>query len=511
MSFLLASAARATIGARSGQEDAFRVWPSEGVVQPAGEGGLLTVLADGMGGHRGGAVAGQTACATFAEVFASTDAPYDQRLKLALDASNEALAVGVERNSALRGMGCTLIGAWFDDGGLRWTSVGDSLLLLFRFPNVTRLNEDHSLGAYLDEQVRRNEISASEAQANRHRNALRSALTGTKIDLIDLHGEPHELRAGDWVLLASDGIASLPGDELADIMYRNHQATPEEMAASLIAAVEAKNLPEQDNTTVVAVRVEGSSERALAPTSTSPEADEVAMRTRRIGVVSGRKVLHIEPTAGGATVRSRAGGMLGSAPIAWLVAAAAFFVLAAALFLRSTSMTPVPSGGSTVQPTKAIEDHLKNKARPQPSDGPDQPERAPPGPGPEPGPTPGPTPGPEAAPLAVPVPVPAPSPRRLPERQVPERAAPSAPSPEPQLGDPPPQGAEPVPQGGSVPPGPQDPERKKIRPKIINVLPTPAPPTKGNESGKGPAVRSDGRKAGTSGEPDPPPPRRPSP
>src|ERR1700733_2855631 len=110
-----------------------------------------------MGGHRGGAVAGQTACTTFTEVFASGDAPYDQRLRMALDASNAALAEGVERNGALRGMGCTLIGAWFDDGGVRWTSVGDSLLLLYRFPDVIRLNEDHSLGGFLDEQVRAHE------------------------------------------------------------------------------------------------------------------------------------------------------------------------------------------------------------------------------------------------------------------------------------------------------------------------------------------------------------------
>ena len=72
MTLLLASAARATVGGRSGQEDAFRLWPAEGVVPPKAEGGgLLAVLADGMGGHTGGAIAGQTACKTFTEVFAA--------------------------------------------------------------------------------------------------------------------------------------------------------------------------------------------------------------------------------------------------------------------------------------------------------------------------------------------------------------------------------------------------------------------------------------------------------
>ena len=103
MSFVLASAARATTGARAGQEDAFRLWPAEGVARPNGKGGgLLAVLADGMGGHTGGAVAGQTACSTFAEVFSAATTPYEARLQSALNASNEALAKGVEQNAALQ-------------------------------------------------------------------------------------------------------------------------------------------------------------------------------------------------------------------------------------------------------------------------------------------------------------------------------------------------------------------------------------------------------------------------
>ena len=228
MTLLLASAARATVGGRSGQEDAFRLWPAEGAVSANAEcGGLLAVLADGMGGHTGGAIAGQTACNTFTDVFSTATSSFEARLKTALHASNEALAKGVEQNAALKGMGCTIIGAWIDDLGIRWTSVGDSLLLLYRLPDVIRLNADHSLGSFLDEQARQNKITRSEARRNRNRNALRSALTGSKIDLIDLRSEPLELRPGDWVVLASDGICSLPGDEIADVIYRFRQSTPE--------------------------------------------------------------------------------------------------------------------------------------------------------------------------------------------------------------------------------------------------------------------------------------------
>src|SRR5581483_11642583 len=355
MSFQFASAARATTGARSGQEDAFRVWPAEGILpQKAEGGGLLAVLADGMGGHTGGAIAGQTACKTFTEVFAAANTPFEARLKTALQASNEALAKGVEQNASLRGMGCTLVAACIDDAGIRWTSVGASLLLLYRIPDVIRLNADHSLGFFLDEQARQNRISRSEARRNRNRNALRSALTGSKIDLIDLRAEPLELRAGDWVVLASDGICSLAGDEIADVIYHYRQSTPEEMADGLIAAVTQKGIVDQDNTTVVCVRIEDAKQsnddvttRIVMRPKKSEDAD---LRTRRIGVS--------RPVRAKSRSRRAAG---------WLAMAAAVLIstagaMVAVSMLRSTGTTAPdtasapPQERATAVPAKATAD-----------------------------------------------------------------------------------------------------------------------------------------------------------
>ena len=357
MSIVLASAARATTGARSGQEDAFQLWPADGVGRPDGEGGgLLAVLADGMGGHTGGAVAGQTACTTFAEVFSTATSAYEERLQTALDASNAALAKGVEENAALRGMGCTIVAAWLDGLGIRWASVGDSLLLLYRFPDVIRLNADHSLGSFLDEQARQNRITASEAKQHHNRNALRSALTGAKIDLIDLRSEPLELQAGDWILIASDGICSLEGDEIADVVYNFRQSTPAEMADGLIAAVVRKAVAGQDNTTVVAIRVDPAKVAGDVETTRvlrgRANKEEKELRSRRIGR-TGRKT----------STPGRPAGRPKRAAI-WLVAAAVFLLFfAAAILLRSmqsatvitpeatqTSPPPAPAAASVPEP-----------------------------------------------------------------------------------------------------------------------------------------------------------------
>jgi protein phosphatase len=293
MTWRVAGSARATTGTRANQEDAFEIWPSGAqAVTQRGE-GLLAVVADGMGGHAGGEVAGELACSTFVATFTGADGATGPRLRQALDAGNSAIAEQVARDGSLRGMGCTLIGAWIDGEGLHWVSVGDSLLILFRAPDVLRLNADHSLGAFLDEQVRTGKISAAEAEKNPYRNALRSALTGKAIEILDLQPDPYPLAEGDWIILASDGIATLEGDEIGDIVYANRDVLPEEMAEKLIAAIEEKHAPDQDNTTVLVLKIEQddtASDEAptrilkaeSAPPISSPLPEEGVATTQRI-------------------------------------------------------------------------------------------------------------------------------------------------------------------------------------------------------------------------------------
>lgn len=297
MTWLVAGAARATIGTRSNQEDAFEIWPSEAQAATSRGDGLLAVVADGMGGHAGGEIAGDLASRTFVSTFTASDGALSERLQHGLEAGNEAIASHVQANGKLRGMGCTLIGAWIDRAGLSWVSVGDSLLLLFRAPEVIRLNADHSLGAYLDDQVRRNQLSAADAQSNPYRNALRSALTGKALELVDLQGEPYKLAAGDWIILASDGIATLDGDEIGDIVYANRDESPEVMAARLIAAVDDKQEPDQDNTTVIVVRIDEDPDAAVAedqPTRVlraEPVAPEPAPELEDNGVATTQRIV----------------------------------------------------------------------------------------------------------------------------------------------------------------------------------------------------------------------------
>ncbi len=257
-------ASQAITGAREQQEDACAFafpdaralyFTSSGKVN--GTGDLLAVLADGMGGHAAGAEASRIVCRSFIEAYcaAGPAAGSDgRRMRNALDDANRALSEAVARDSRLEGMGSTLVAVTFGARGVRWVSVGDSPLYLFRNRHLIQLNQDHSLGPVLDQLAAAGEILPEEALGHPRRHFLRSALTGAAIDLIDLRSEALPLEAGDWILLASDGIETLTHSEIANTLARHADSDAACLAGGLLAAIEAAKHPHQDNATVMAVQ-----------------------------------------------------------------------------------------------------------------------------------------------------------------------------------------------------------------------------------------------------------------
>lgn len=250
-------ASRTSKGARGYQEDAARIqaWPG-GRDSPApeqtGSGERLTVvLADGMGGHAGGALASTTACEVFLRAYATASGDTSSRLNEALQLANEAIAACVDSNPALNGMGCTLVGVEFQPSGIDWVSVGDSPMFLVRRGEIFLLNEDHSLAPEIDKLAAAGKMTWEDAHADPRRHFLRSALTGSDMELIDRSGL--RLEPGDIVIIASDGIQTLSRPEILGVVQAHLQSGPAAIADALLAAVEAAGDLYQDNTTVVVV------------------------------------------------------------------------------------------------------------------------------------------------------------------------------------------------------------------------------------------------------------------
>ncbi len=233
------------IGCRERQEDAYAVrhFPH----------GVLALVCDGMGGHDMGSMASRTAAAAFAEAFAAREGePLAERLREALEDTNDAVGDAFEDLGSYGGT--TLVAVYVERGSLWWVSVGDSPLFLWRKGRLLRLNEDHSLRPVYLEYARKGIFSYEEAMNEGH--ALRSAVTGEELRLVDAPACPHPLLPGDRLVLASDGADGLLLPQaLADSTRHLLAEQGGNLAARIVEACRALNDPAADNTTVLTLDV----------------------------------------------------------------------------------------------------------------------------------------------------------------------------------------------------------------------------------------------------------------
>ncbi|HLG49784.1 MAG TPA: protein phosphatase 2C domain-containing protein [Reyranella sp.] len=202
---------------------------------------VLAVLADGMGGHVGGATASRLAVGGFVMAIEN-----GRSLAEALDAANQAIGTAVAGDSRLESMGSTLVAVVVSAAEVRWISVGDSPLFLLSNGRLERLNADHSMVPQIEALVARGIITAEEAAQHPGRHTLREAVMGNPLTLID-EGR-RALAAGDQLLVCSDGVLTL---EEADIAREAGKPVQ-----GLIDAVLAEGAPRQDNVTIIKLEQE---------------------------------------------------------------------------------------------------------------------------------------------------------------------------------------------------------------------------------------------------------------
>ncbi len=253
-------------GARDYQEDAFLITH---LGDSDSEGGSLVIVADGMGGHAAGNVASNMAVQTFNKHITSNFPSGDLSdvLRESVVQANSSISETVRETAALKGMGCTLVAAVMENKFIRWVSVGDSHLYLIRKNELSKKNADHSYGGFLDRMAA--EGTPVEPEAGFSRNMLMSALTGEDIAEIDCPETALELKAGDRLIVASDGLDSLSQGKI--LSFSNDSLNPKECVDALLQGVEEAKMPRQDNTTVIIIDV---GEKEEAPVVSEPATRE---------------------------------------------------------------------------------------------------------------------------------------------------------------------------------------------------------------------------------------------
>lgn len=229
-------AARTDVGRmRDHNEDS--VWPVE---DGASTEAIVAGVADGMGGHAGGEVASSTALETAVTVGGDP--------AVRVRAANLAVVDAARERPRLSGMGTTLTLATFDpDGDLDIAHVGDSRAYLLRDGDIEQVTTDHS---YVGEMISAGRLSPEEAETHPYRSVLTRAVGLDPTVDVDTYGVV--LEAGDRVLLCSDGLTTMIGDDaIAEILEENRDLG--RVADALVTA--ANEAGGVDNITVVVVDV----------------------------------------------------------------------------------------------------------------------------------------------------------------------------------------------------------------------------------------------------------------
>ncbi|MFN3994506.1 MAG: protein phosphatase 2C domain-containing protein [Tabrizicola flagellatus] len=252
-------------GARDYQEDAITA------DFPVGAEAGFVVLADGMGGHAAGDVASKIVLTeVYSELkfhFADVDA-FERRapeiLRNVAEFANQTLRNHAESHPETEGMGATLVVPALVENRLWWISIGDSPLFLFRDGRLSQLNEDHSMAPQIDFMVQAGLLDARIAACHPDRNCLMSVLMGSAISKVDCPSEPLELKAGDIVICASDGLQFLSNAQIEKVLNRYRKSRSTEIAERLLEEIHRLDDPDQDNISFTVIKVNDASARPRA-------------------------------------------------------------------------------------------------------------------------------------------------------------------------------------------------------------------------------------------------------
>lgn len=245
---------------------------------PPGTDALLAV-ADGMGGHQGGEVASAMAIQSLVRLLSpkgpsgTAKATQERRISIVDEVVrqvNTDVHQAADRPET-RGMGTTLTVALLAGSSMTIGHVGDSRLYLMRNGRLQQLSQDHS---WVAEEVARGAITPDEARVHPRRNIITRAIgTAPKVEPFTA---AVELEEGDTLLLCSDGLYSMVGDDEIERIIADQP--PQEASDALVN--KANELGGHDNTTVVVARMERLAQGA-APASGRTELDKA--RTIAVG------------------------------------------------------------------------------------------------------------------------------------------------------------------------------------------------------------------------------------
>ncbi|TFB23258.1 Stp1/IreP family PP2C-type Ser/Thr phosphatase [Filobacillus milosensis] len=212
---------------------------------------MLTVIADGMGGHKAGDIASELTATHLKELweqtndFKSVDDVQDW-LHKAVNTTNERVLEYAKDNQECFGMGTTVVATVFIEDSVIVAHVGDSRLYHITEDEAKQITVDHS---FVQELVNNGELTEEEAEAHPKKNVLLHAVGTESSVRIDV--STFQWRDEDYILSCTDGLSNkLTDDTIHEILLTDQSL--EDKVNSLVSL--ANENGGEDNISVIVVQ-----------------------------------------------------------------------------------------------------------------------------------------------------------------------------------------------------------------------------------------------------------------
>ena len=223
-------------------------------VKAYGDRHMLAIVADGMGGYKGGKQASSIATKIISENIESllpdllnyTERRLKQTIIKAIKSANEAILHSAGVSDELKSMGTTAVVCFVSGNKIFAFNIGDSRLYIVN-KTITQITKDHSLVVEL---LEHGVISEKEAENHPQKNVITKALGTEKNIEPDIYTE--KISANDTILLCTDGLTNMLSD--SDIIDCINCGTDLEGITKRLIS-DAKESGGSDNITVVTIRI----------------------------------------------------------------------------------------------------------------------------------------------------------------------------------------------------------------------------------------------------------------
>lgn len=167
------------------------------------------ILADGMGGYKGGQIASRIAVESAKDFFKETPqvSVSEEVMKKSILYANKIILEQKKDYPNLNQMGSTLITVALNKDKIYWAHVGDSRIYYFKNGILKQITEDHSFVMNL---LKKGKITIDEAKKHPRRNEITRAV-GINEDL-DVDTGEIRLEKNSVILICSDGLTGMLED-----------------------------------------------------------------------------------------------------------------------------------------------------------------------------------------------------------------------------------------------------------------------------------------------------------